>query len=205
LRRGRVSLRTIGTVIAAGLLAACSRGEEFVVAYADPNPSREAVKVCHGFGCHFRTEARIEPAAWTRIAGQFKPRARNAAEERRRVARAIALFETTVGKQIGTSADEAGAGLFAKDRYQQDCIDEAVNTTTYLRLLAKDGLLRHHRIGEAAWRGKFIDRWPHNTAVLVETETGETYAIDSWFFANGVEPAVVPLEEWKAGWSPPST
>jgi hypothetical protein len=61
------------------------------------------------------------------------------------------------------------------------------------------------RIGEAAWRGNFVDGWPHNTAVLIENGTGASYAVDSWFFANGVEPAIVPLDEWKAGWRPPST
>ena len=193
------------TVAAAIALAACSRGEEFVVAYGEPDPSRDSFHVCHGFGCYYRSPARIEPATWAPIAGQFKGSSLDAPDERRRVARAIAMMETSVGEQIGTAADKAGAGVFAEDRYQQDCIDEAVNTTTYLRLLAKAGLLRHHRVGEAASRGIFVDGWPHNTAVLVENETGASYAVDSWFFSNGVEPAIVPLDEWKTGWRPAAT
>jgi hypothetical protein len=201
----RASPSILLAIAAAMVLSACSRGQEFVAAYGDADPSRDAFHVCHGYGCYYRSPARIEPAAWTEIAGQFRGRVRDAADERRRVARVIARFETIVGAQVGTAADDPGAGLFAKDRYQQDCIDEAVNTTTYLRLLAKDGLLRHHRIGEAAWRGNFVDGWPHNTAVLIENGTGASYAVDSWFFANGVEPAIVPLDEWKAGWRAPST
>lgn len=194
----------IASLVVIAALAACSRGEEFVVAYGDPDPVPEAFHICHGFGCKFRSEVTITPAAWSRIAAPLKNRAADPAEERQRVARTIALFEAESGRQTGTSADKPGAGIFAENKYQQDCIDEAVNTTTYLKMLASHGLLKHHTVGRAAWRGHFIDRWPHNTAVLVENGGGAAYAIDSWFFANGVEPAIVPLETWKSGWKPPS-
>lgn len=202
-RRRRMA-HGIGAIVLALAAASCSRGEEFVVAYAEPQPSRDGFTVCHGYGCSLRSKASLTPAAWQRVTVNLAGRPGSAAEERERLAAAIAQIERETGRQIGTSRDEPGASLFAKDRFQQDCIDEAVNTTTYLRLLDQAGLLRHHRIGPAAARGQFVDRWPHNTAVLVETASGRSYAIDSWFFANGVAPAVVPLETWKAGWTPPS-
>ena len=45
-------------------------------------------------------------------------------------------------------------------------------------------------------------RLPHNTAILLENKTGEAYAIDSWFHANGELPEVLPLKEWRAGYNP---
>lgn len=204
-RRVPLTVRRAAAALALALsVGGCSRGEEFVVAYAEPQPSRDGFTVCHGYGCSQRSEARLAPAAWKRVTANFSPKPKTAAEERERVARSIALVEIETGRQIGTSRDEAGATLFAKDKFQQDCIDETVNTTTYLRLFDQAGLLRHHRIGPAAARGQFVDRWPHNTAVLIENASGRSYAIDSWFFANGKAPAVVPLEKWKTGWTPPS-
>ncbi len=190
----------LGTVL---LAAGCSRGQEFVTAYAEPEPTPANFTICYGYGCMTKAKVQISPAGWSKVRAVFKSTPRTPAEERATVAKAIALLEKKVGSATGTDIDEAGADLFAKNKFQQDCIDETVNTTTYLKLLRRDNLIRFHKIGEAAWRGQFIDRWPHNTAVLVENKTGASWAIDSWFFANGVEPVVVPLEKWKAGWSPP--
>ena len=38
--------------------------------------------------------------------------------------------------------------------------------------------------------------WPHWTAVLKETKTGQKYAVDSWLFDQGENPAVVKVEDW---------
>jgi len=41
-----------------------------------------------------------------------------------------------------------------------------------------------------------VKYWPHWAAILVENETGQRYAVDSWIYENGVNPAVVKAEEW---------
>jgi hypothetical protein len=188
--------------LAAALLAGCAAGEDHVLALADPEPELSRLAVCHGYGCSHRTTVAIAPEAWARIAASFRPPAATPAEERRRIADAVGAIEEIVGALAGTAVDKPGAALFASDIYQQDCIDETVNTTTYLRLMARAGLFVHHRVGPAAGRGHFLDRWPHNTAVVVEVAGGAAFAVDSWFHANGVPAEVVPLAAWRGGWSP---
>ena len=85
---------------------------------------------------------------------------------------------------------------------QLDCIDETSNTTTVLELLDRAGLLVWHEVRGPMSRFFVYDGWPHTTAVIVETATGEAYAVDSWFHDNGQPAEVVPLEQWVAGWGP---
>ena len=154
------------------------------------------------------TNVRVEPSAQAEFADLFKPPSRNAAEERIRLGRAIALFEIKVGVAIGTSRDRYAATTFNKnnDPGQLDCIDETVNTTTYLRLLAGLGLMKFHVIGEAAQRGSIsgfaFNDFVTNTAVIVDRKTGAQFAVDSYFFGNGREPKIIPLAKWSKNWRP---
>jgi hypothetical protein len=38
--------------------------------------------------------------------------------------------------------------------------------------------------------------------VISELDTGNKWAVDSWFFDNGEKPTVVQLKKWRTGWSP---
>jgi hypothetical protein len=78
------------------------------------------------------------------------------------------------------------------------------DTSVYLRMLENQALLRWHRTGPRTSRGIFIGRAPHNTATIVELDTGNRYAVDAWYFDNGELPAIVPLQSWKQGWQPES-
>ena len=69
-------------------------------------------------------------------------------------------------------------------------------------MLAKEGLLRWHRVEDRVTRGWFLLGWPHTTAVVSEVKTGARWVVDSWFFENGIPPVIVPLELWKTGWRP---
>jgi len=83
-----------------------------------------------------------------------------------------------------------------------DCIDESSNTTTYMAMMQKDGLLRWHRVVDTKTRGYFIFGWPHTTAVIKEKKTGRSWAVDSWFYDNGIPPAILPIAKWSDGWEP---
>jgi hypothetical protein len=104
------------------------------------------------------------------------------------------------GDVIGTSADRPGMDFAASgDPSQQDCVDEATNTTSYLLILERNGLLRHHSVGtpfskENPLRG--VAGWPHWTAVLRENVSQQKWAVDSWIYANGENPAIVEAEKW---------
>ena len=91
------------------------------------------------------------------------------------------------------------------DSSQQDCVDEATNTTSYLLVLQSNGLIKHHTVGgtmskENLARGiatlNPVKYWPHFTAVLIENKSGQKYAVDSWLFDQGENPAVVKVEDW---------
>lgn len=170
---------------------------------AADNPSR--LMVCHDYGCDKRSMVALDSAEWRSITSLFLPAAANAEHERRRVARAIGLMEQLIGPKTGTAEDSVRSAAFTFDaRGQMDCLDESSNTTRYLSLFEHAGLMRFHRTGDIAYRGYLLDgQGPHNTATLVEHATGRVFAVDSWFHANGHDAEIVPLQQWKRGWSPP--
>jgi hypothetical protein len=166
-------------------------------------PSPAKFWICHRHGCHTISAVSLSPSQWATVRGLFPESAADAASERASIAAAVAYLETVVGEQIGASRDKGGnlAGFLAGGS-QLDCVDESTNTTSYLTLLEQDGLLRWHRVEPRSSRGYFIFGWPHNTAVISEIDGGARWAVDSWFHDNGVAPEIVPLAQWKDGWSP---
>lgn len=159
---------------------------------------------CRGYGCRIiddnitlsdndREKARLI----------FTQPIKDAAEERRRIAKAIGFFEDVVGAHTGTKADRAGTYLKLGDN-QHDCVDESVNTTIYLSLLEQDELLLYHGIATPSSRVPPFSRGlgPHQTAVIIEKETGMRYAVDSWFHDNGYPAEIVAMDEWFFGWRP---
>jgi hypothetical protein len=82
-------------------------------------------------------------------------------------------------------------------------VAETTNTTVYLLLLQQRGLIRRHRVEYPKHRGLLQLQAPHNTAVITDRTSGEAFAVDSYFHANGAAPEIVPVETWEAGFSPP--
>lgn len=191
--------------VCAVLLAACSHAPsgELVRDYGHLNEGPERFGVCMGYGCAEIHMTSLSAAEWDRVRATFGTPA-DAAGEREAIARAIGLIERLVGPRTGSDNDAPGAAIINFRREgQMDCIDEAFNSTSYLRFLERDGLLRFHRVGLPVRRGSFVDRWPHNAATIAETDGDRrAYVVDSWFHGNGVPPEVLPLERWMAGWSP---
>ena len=210
----RRALLPAGLVLAIG---ACTvpggKYHEMMAERGVAGASRESFVVCHGHGCRLRSQASLTAQDWAPVAALFAEPAASAAAERDRIARAIGLIEAAAGRQAGTSRDRggtlnavgvAGGGKTGFDD-QFDCIDETTNTSVYLTLLVQAGYLKWHEIHGWAGRGSLIgsDGWPHQTAVIVELQSRQAYAVDSWFEDNGRPAHMVPLEEWYAGWVPP--
>lgn len=192
-------------VAALGLLSACTRHpapEQFLAARGIAPVADTRFVICHGFACMFHTEVFLTAAEWAQVTAPFDPPAASAEGERRQIGQAVALLEQVVGRKTGTDADKGGLSYIAGgDPTQLDCMDETTNTTTYVTLLQKHGLLRWHEAGQPASRGFFLDaRWYHETAVLVERVSGTEYAIDSWVDDNGKPPLIEPLEHWQWTW-----
>jgi hypothetical protein len=165
-------------------------------------PRGNTVYVCHAYGCKMQTRFRFtdEDIAALKDLMEKTRKEDSPYEERRAIAYAIGWMEIRTGEVIGTKDDRPGMDFTASgDPTQQDCVDEATNTTSYLLVLAHNGLLRHHTVGtpfakENLLRG--VSGWPHWTAVIKENEGGKTWAVDSWIFKNGENPAIVETEKW---------
>lgn len=164
---------------------------------------QDSFTICHGHACRLRSQVGLTPLEWDPVADLFAEPAPDARIERGRVAMAIGMLESAVGRKAGTSGDRGGTFNAVSGNDQFDCVDETTNTSVYLTLLARAGYLKWHRLQGWAGRGAMLDgSWPHQTAVIEEIATSQSYAVDSWFEDNGRAAHVVPLEEWRDGWAP---
>jgi len=165
------------------------------------DPTWQRFSVCYDNGCSSLNHVSLTQQQWEQLRAVLLPLAETAALERERVRAAIAMMEKFVGDATGTWRDKGGTFNF--DTYgQMDCIDESINTSLYLTMFYRYGMLRHHRVHDRATRGWFFFGWPHTTAVMREEAGNALWAVDSWFLDNGEPPFILPLDVWKKGWTP---
>jgi hypothetical protein len=166
------------------------------------SPELSSFEICQGGGCANVLQTALSDVDWQPVANLFSESVSHAGDERERISQAIGLLEEIVGRKTGTSADRAGTFDNSNFTGQQDCNDEAINTTSYLRLLKQAGYMRFHEIEDMRTRNFFFTGWPHTTAVIREIPTGERFAVDSWFYDNGHSATIVPFNVWKANYQP---
>ena len=163
-------------------------------------PLPDNYSICLHNTCSDIAFVSLSDKQWQNIESVFYPKSSSAEEERLHIKQAIALFESYTGEQTGSHQDRAENDLSTGRKGQMDCIDEATNSTVYLRMLQNANLMTWHKLSSRTSRG-FLTA-PHNTATIVEIKTQERFAVDSWFEPNGKWPHIVPLAEWKSGWEP---
>lgn len=161
---------------------------------------------CHGYGCKQKITISLNNTDWQRVQTLFQAPAANAEMERETIRNAIGEFEKIIGPLAGTDGDVRGSFL-KLGRQQHDCVDESINTTTYMTILQLNGLIVHHDILPPSHRflRNGLPSWPHQTATLKERESGAKFAVDSWFRNNGYPPFIVPIKTWRLGWQPAKT
>jgi hypothetical protein len=159
-------------------------------------------EVCMGGGCAEIRHLSITSEDWKEITEIFYRAGHHvdAKHERKLISIAIGAFEKIIGFKTGTSQDLAGT--FNTLKGQLDCNDEAINSTTYMRLMRQSGLIKLHEVEDMRTRNFFFNGWPHTTAVIHEIATGERFAVDSWFYDNGFPATIVPFVLWKSGYIP---
>jgi hypothetical protein len=155
--------------------------------------------VCHGFSCQFESTVNLTINEWRAVRNQFFPLAVAPAEERQQIKRAVGLMEIMSGKHTPTYRDvKRNSGSLTDNlaslEGQLDCVDEAINTTTYLTLFQQNDLLRHHTVADRAYRRALLDQ--HWAGQLIENSTGNPFVVDSWFGNNGDVPYIVAGKDW---------
>ena len=167
-------------------------------------PALHGFDFCSGGGCADVTQVALTDEEWQRVVSIFEQAGDNvgAEQERSLIALAIGELENIVGSKTDTATDRAGT--FGNSDYpgQLDCNDEAINSTTYMRLMRQNGLLKFHEVEDTRTRSFFFTGWPHSAAVIEETASGERFAVDSWFYDNGYPAVIVPFALWKSGYVP---
>jgi len=154
-------------------------------------------QVCNDYHCDIRHPATLSASQWRELQQLFS-NVQDPAQERHRIGSAIGLFEEWVGRQTGSWRDLPRNDGEGTEVGQLDCISESINTTTYLQLMTRHNLLKWHRADARQRRSTWIFNI-HWTATIRETATGRRFAVDSWFFANGIPPVIMPLEAWTSG------
>jgi hypothetical protein len=165
-------------------------------------PRGNVVTVCHAYGCQMQTKVAIPESELAAVAALMRrtKRRNTPFEERRAVAYAVAAIERYIGEVVGTRTDRPGMDYRGSgDPTQMDCVDKSTNLTSYMLVLQANKLMKYHTVGIPIAKGNPLQGfsgWPHWTAILKETATGQRFAVDSWSFANGENPAVVEIEKW---------
>jgi len=203
--------RVLGGLCAALALPACvtenaqHQSTTFLDQYAQEQPTLASFRECHGFACSSSSHVSLTRQEWAKVVAVFHPQAGDAKAERRRISQAVATMRLLVGAKTGTAVHQ----WTHKDREilpnmsdptQLDCIDESVNTWTYMTLMERGALFRFHQVAKLSNAGSLAD--PRNTAVLKEKKSGELYAIDPALVDAGVPPPVIPLASWMSEWPP---
>ena len=159
------------------------------------NPIYHNIPICHGFGCNIESIISLSTAEWRSVAGWLKANTPDSSTERDQIRQAIGWMEVLVGRH-GPGREDRALDLqhVAYRTGQMDCVDESINTTTYVKLFEKQNLLRWHRVVERIQRRALLDA--HWASQIEEIQTGDRYVIDSWFQDNGLLPNVQKTEDW---------
>jgi len=196
--------RGLNIVMAAALilaLSACAHRDDtsdsyLLSSFARPDPTPGNFFACYGYGCKYKTRIALTEEEWRPVRAIFDPPPANASAERRQVAEAIAEIESLASLRTGASVHQENSRWNTGDPTQLDCVDDSVNTWTYMTMLAHDGLLRYHKVAGLAHRGTLLTLDFSNTAVLAEKGNGERFAVDPWLADLGIPPPVLALGVW---------
>lgn len=179
----------LGALLAAVLLAAA--------------PARaEEVPVCFNYGCKDVATVRFGLPELGEIKRLFASVASPEAE-REAIARAMGTLYFHAALQTPTWRDRGGNLDDEELEGRMDCIDHSTNTTRYLGLLERAGLLRYHAVTDRVQRGRlFAIHWG---AGIAEKATQARWIVDTWFLDPGNPAIIYPLDEWLDGARPAGT
>ena len=191
-----------------GCLPQNGLNDSYLRLYAQSDPRPENFYECHGFHCARQDHIELAAAEWQGVRAVFSRPAADAQQERQQVAQALAQLQRLAGQRTGTAVHQwtrhGGPidGNPAGDLTQLDCIDESVNSWTYLTMLARDRLLKFHRVGPLSAAGSVLGFDYRNAAVLIANGDGGLFAVDATLVDETEPPPIFPLALWRAQWPP---
>ncbi|MDR3159388.1 MAG: hypothetical protein LBU11_10415 [Zoogloeaceae bacterium] len=180
-----------------GMATACL---SLLPARAQTTGEEAQIELCFNYGCLSRQTVVFSDDRFGTATRELAE-ARDAAEEREHLARAVGRLYALAAEQTPVGADQGGNYADAGVSGRMDCIDHSRNTSAFLHLLAERALLRWHRVLPPTRRMRFF-LLQHFSAQIEETEGGGRYVVDSWFVDNGEPAVILTLEDWKRGGGP---
>jgi len=205
----RIGLIGIAGVLTLGLAGCVMPGSDidYLLSheYERENLSPQNFVVCLQHGCQKEVEVSLTEAEWQSIREIFAaPPAvgepGTAEGERTQIAFALARIEQLVADEANTGGDVGGSFSGFGRSNQLDCVDEMVNTATYLTMLHDDGLFQFHRPGRRVTEALSARGvWPHTVSTVYDTTTEQHFVIDTWIKNNGEIPYVMALSDWAVG------
>lgn len=185
--------------ILCGALSACTAAYDFggqtTADYASPQRS---LTICSGYGCIIKDKLTFSDPVLKDLTVIMDRGKGSAAKERDALYKAIGYMETAARNKLKYRPDiEYSYQKNAGKRGQMDCVDESLNTLTFLKYLKHHGLLRYHTpLRHYAERGLLVDgRYPHKSARMLD-DSGSSWAVDSWKGPNGARPQIIRLSQW---------
>ena len=171
----------------------------FLACVSVPAPAIE-VTICYNYGCAVQAQVEIDFEDVAQLDQLFEE-VDNAAVERGSIQLAIGLLNRVAGKQTPIRNDRGGNFEDEGVDGRMDCIDHSKTTTAYLKLIEARGLLRYHRVLDPVRRAPLLvnDHW---SARILDTQSEEQYAVDSWFLDNGEPATLFPIRDCLRGAEP---
>ena len=151
---------------------------------------------CFDFGCKTTKQFRFEADQWAEVEAVFDEDVVDSASEKQAIRRAVAIMEKISGDLTDTHLDKGGNYPGSDIPGQMDCIDESTNTFQYLAALQEFDLMQWHQVDlkqrRIVW---FATHW---TASIREIDSGQRFAVDSWYRDNGELPYIQPIADWQS-------
>jgi hypothetical protein len=200
------TLRIAAAGLASALLSGCAyHGGDTVDAhyqrYSARMPEGDRVFACSAYGCRTQTPFRFTDADIAKLQSMMSPaKTKTAADERAAIRDTLAWMEHRVDAEVGTANDRPGDDFGGSgDPSQMDCVDVATNLSSYMLILDRHGLLRHHTVGGVYVKEDYrkgVSGWTHYAGILIEKGTTQKFAVDGWLLASGKPPEIVETQKW---------
>lgn len=156
------------------------------------------LRICFNWSCASRQHLAFSAADMREVAQQMALCPGPELQHRlQRLRIGIWQMETLAQKYQPLLGNDEAINTRDQDRDgRMDCIDNASNTTTYLNVLQDLGLIPGWSAASPQVRSP-LSSAVHWTAVAVDRERAQPWAVDAWFRPNGHLPFVLPLRAWK--------